>query len=79
MLQLGAVERYGELLETRGPVATLRVDRQTVASSLAEILDIHQLEDITVDEVPLEEVIAEVFRTDRTDETSARTTPVVVV
>lgn len=56
------LDRYGEILEQDGPVARLRVERQAVARCLADILDRHQLEDITVDEVPLEEVIAEVFR-----------------
>lgn len=59
----GDLARYGEITEHRGPVVTLRVDRQEVARVLAEILARHQVEDITVDEVPLEEVIAEVFRT----------------
>jgi ABC-2 type transport system ATP-binding protein len=56
------LDKYGEILEQNGPVARLRVERQSVAACLADILDRHQLEDITVDEVPLEEVIAEVFR-----------------
>jgi ABC-2 type transport system ATP-binding protein len=58
------LEQYGQLVETRGPVARLLVDRQVVAATLAEILDRHQLDDITVEEVPLEEVIAEVFQAD---------------
>ncbi|QDU59723.1 putative ABC transporter ATP-binding protein YbhF [Planctomycetes bacterium Pan216] len=56
------VGRYGDLLEVRGPVARLRVDRAEIATTLAAILDRHRLEDITVEEVPMEEVIAEVFR-----------------
>jgi ABC-2 type transport system ATP-binding protein len=52
---------YGQVLEIRGPVAQLRVERQMVARCLSEVLDRYRLDDITVDEVPLEEVIAEVF------------------
>lgn len=61
------IGRYGDVLETRGPVARLRVDRQAVAASLADILDRHVIEDVTVDEVPLEEVIAEVFQLGRAE------------
>jgi ABC-2 type transport system ATP-binding protein len=56
------LDEYGQLLETRGPVARLRVERQSVARVLADLLDRRQVEDVTVEEVPLEEVIAEVFR-----------------
>lgn len=62
--------RHGELLDIRGPVARLRVERQAVARVLAEILASHHIEDVTVDEVPLEEVIAEVFQSASGDDTS---------
>ncbi|MFO0948899.1 MAG: ABC transporter ATP-binding protein [Planctomycetota bacterium] len=68
------ISRYGDVLEIRGPVARLRVDRQTVAASLADILDRHAIEDVTVDEVPLEDVIAEVFQTGKPSETPATVT-----
>lgn len=58
------LDRYGEVLESRGPVVRLRVPRPDVAATLADILDRHPLDDITVEEVPLEEVIAEVFKSD---------------
>jgi len=56
------LSQYGEVVEERGPVATLRMDRQAVAPALSDILSRHRLDDITVDEIPLEEVIAEVFQ-----------------
>ena len=56
------LEQFGEIVEERGPVATLRMERQNVAPALSEILSRHRLDDITVDEIPLEEVIAEVFQ-----------------
>lgn len=58
------LDRHGEIIETRGPIAKLRVDRQRVTHTLAEILRHHQVDDVTVDEVPLEEVIADVFQSD---------------
>ena len=59
------LEEHGELLQVEGPVATLRVERPAVAGVLAAILERHSLEDVTVDETPLEEVIAEVFQVGR--------------
>jgi ABC-2 type transport system ATP-binding protein len=56
------LEKYGTLIESKGPIATLKVDRQDVATALTELLNQQRIEDVTVDEVPLEEVIAEVFR-----------------
>lgn len=58
----------GEVVEVRGPAATLRIDREKIADSLARLLDRYQLVDITIDEVPLEEVIAEVFQAAKPDE-----------
>ena len=56
------LERYGQVIESSGPIARLRVERQAVTGSLADMLDRHRIEDITVDEVPLEDVIAKVFK-----------------
>lgn len=52
----------GEIVERKGPVATLRIHRTAVPATLSRILQRYQIEDITVDEVPLEEVIAAVFQ-----------------
>lgn len=54
---------HGEILEAKGPVVTLRAERSRVPDILSRILNQHRVEDITVDEVPLEDVIAEVFQT----------------
>jgi ABC-2 type transport system ATP-binding protein len=67
------VDRFGEIVEQRGPVVTLQVDRQQVAATLAAILDQHSVEDVTVDEVPLEEVIARVFQAAQEMPTEAMT------
>jgi ABC-2 type transport system ATP-binding protein len=53
--------RYGEVLEERAPKAKLRVDRSVVAESLAAILARHTVQDVSVEDPPLEEVIAEMF------------------
>ena len=53
--------RYGEVLQLEPPKARLRIERGRVAGALAAVLTQHPLEDVTVEEVPLEEVIAQVF------------------
>ena len=55
------LSRYGEVLEVVPPRAKLRVARGQVASVLSGILAQHTIEDVSVEEVPLEEVIANVF------------------
>lgn len=56
------LDRYGEVLSVEPPRARLRVDRTVVANVLSSILAQHQAEDVSVEDPPLEEVIAEVFR-----------------
>jgi ABC-2 type transport system ATP-binding protein len=53
--------RYGEVLLERDPVVKLRVARGSVAKILNEILDTHTVADVSVEDPPLEEVIARVF------------------
>jgi ABC-2 type transport system ATP-binding protein len=55
--------RYGEVLEMVEPKAKLRVSRQEVGRVLSSILSQHTLEDVTVEDPPLEQVIADVFST----------------
>jgi ABC-2 type transport system ATP-binding protein len=57
----GDLARYGEVLEQQGPKVKLRVDRNGIAGSLASILAQHTVEDVSVEDPPLEDVIAEVF------------------
>ncbi len=56
------LSRYGEVLEEMAPKVTLRVDRSEVTSVLAKILSSHDVEDISVEDPPLEEVIANAFK-----------------
>jgi ABC-2 type transport system ATP-binding protein len=58
------LERYGTLLESRGPRVRLQVERHRVSESLAAILAQSEVEDLSVLERPLEDVIAELFSTD---------------
>ncbi len=55
------LSRYGEVLESKSPRATLRVQKHKVAEVLSQILSRHSLDDISVEETPLEDVIAEMF------------------
>ena len=53
--------QYGEAIEVEGPKAKLRIQRNRVAEALAKVLAHHEIEDVSVEEPPLEEVIADVF------------------
>lgn len=58
------VERYGVVIENRPPMVKLQVEKQRVSSVLAEILSTYDIEDVSVTERPLEDVIAELFSQD---------------
>jgi len=53
--------RYGEVLSAQAPRVKLRVQRGAVPKVLANILADHPVEDVSVEDPPLEEVIAEMF------------------
>lgn len=53
--------QYGELIELAEPRAKLRVDRQHISRVLSSVLATYTLEDVSVEDPPLEEVIAQVF------------------
>jgi ABC-2 type transport system ATP-binding protein len=55
------IEQFGEVTERSGPVAGLRVDRGKVAHVLDTILDKYSVIDVSVQDPPLESVIARVF------------------
>jgi ABC-2 type transport system ATP-binding protein len=66
-LQLGiqqssvGLERFGEILKTDLPRVSIRVLRQNVSRVLAEILNNYTVDDVAVEDPPLEEVIASLF------------------
>ena len=59
------IERYGEVARREGTLADLKVDRSRVAEVLGSILDRHAVLDVSVQDPPLEQVIARVFEEGR--------------
>ncbi len=55
------LDRYGEVLSRQPPRVKLRVERSVVPDVLSNILATHPIEDVSVEDPPLEEVIAEMF------------------
>jgi ABC-2 type transport system ATP-binding protein len=55
------LERFGEVTGRSGPVADLRVERARIADALAAMLDKYSIVDVSVQDPPLESVIARVF------------------
>jgi ABC-2 type transport system ATP-binding protein len=53
--------RYGQVLEIKEPEAKLKVERNVITEVLSAVLAEHAIEDVSVEDPPLEEVIAEVF------------------
>ncbi len=58
------LDRFGRILETRPPRVRIQVEKQRVSECLSSILSQHSVDDISVMERPLEDVIAELFSTD---------------
>jgi ABC-2 type transport system ATP-binding protein len=56
-----SLSKYGQVLDVEAPKVRIRVERQSVPKVLANILDQCPVEDVSVEDPPLEEVIAEVF------------------
>lgn len=61
------LERFGQVLEIVPPRAKLRIARADVPKTLAAILSQHVIEDVVVEDPPLEEVIAHAFARARND------------
>jgi len=55
------LDRYGQVLSRQPPRVKLRVQRGVVPEVLGNILANYAVQDVTVEDPPLEEVIAEVF------------------
>jgi len=62
MPEPGRIERFGFPCEIDGPRVTLRIDRTRIADVLPEILRGQSVRDVSVEDVPLEEIVAELFR-----------------
>jgi ABC-2 type transport system ATP-binding protein len=57
----GDFTRFGDVVSVEPPKVKLRIDRARVAKALAAILAQHTVEDVIVEDPPLEEVIAAMF------------------
>jgi ABC-2 type transport system ATP-binding protein len=55
------LDRYGKLIDVQHPKVRLSVDRSVVADVLSGILSRHTVQDVSVEDPPLEEVIAQMF------------------
>ncbi len=61
------LERFGEVTERQGPVADLKVERSRVAEVMSAILERYTVVDMSVQDPPLEQVIARVFQEGEVD------------
>jgi ABC-2 type transport system ATP-binding protein len=59
------LERFGDVTRSDGATADLKVERSKVAEVLGAILDRHAVADVSVQDPPLEQVIARVFEEGR--------------
>jgi ABC-2 type transport system ATP-binding protein len=59
------LECFGEVARREGPVVDLKVDRSRVAEILGAILDRYSVADVSVQDPPLEQMIARVFEEGR--------------
>ncbi len=57
----GQWSRYGEVIEQKSPKVRLQIARDVIPGTLAAILANHQIEDVSVEDPPLEQVIADLF------------------
>jgi ABC-2 type transport system ATP-binding protein len=55
------LERFGAVTQRSGPAAELRIDRQKVSATLGAVLDQYNVIDVSVQDPPLEQMIAKVF------------------
>ncbi|MFM7845115.1 MAG: ATP-binding cassette domain-containing protein [Planctomycetota bacterium] len=53
--------QLGEVIEVRSPRVKIRIERTAIPKTLATILSRYTIEDVAVEDPPLEQVIAEVF------------------
>jgi ABC-2 type transport system ATP-binding protein len=56
-----SLEGFGTVTTRSGPMAELKVERKKVAGTLNSLLDQHNVVDLSVEDPPLEEMIAKVF------------------
>ena len=57
----GDLARFGDVIELAEPKAKIRIERARVAEALSALLDGYSIADVSVEDPPLEEVIADMF------------------
>lgn len=57
------LSQFGQVLESIVPRVKLRIDRQNVTTTLSHVLAKYTVEDVAVEDPPLEQVIADIFST----------------
>jgi ABC-2 type transport system ATP-binding protein len=62
------LDRYGKIISLEAPKVKLRVERSVISEVLSSVLANHTLDDVSVEDPPLEEVISEVFSLSKADE-----------
>jgi ABC-2 type transport system ATP-binding protein len=67
------LDRYGTVIETAPPRVKLQVDRHRIPEILTSLLSRYDIEDLGVQERPLEEVIAELFTQQNTTDNATAT------
>jgi ABC-2 type transport system ATP-binding protein len=65
MPRANELDGMAQLVESKPPVASLRVDRNRVPQVLGTLLNRFNLADVSVEDPPLEDVIGEVFKQDQ--------------
>jgi ABC-2 type transport system ATP-binding protein len=65
-----SLDEFGTVIERRSPRARLEVPRDRIPRVLGTLLSRYRIDDVSVHERPLEEVIAELFTTANSSETS---------
>ena len=69
------LSRYGDVLEVVEPKVRVRVDRGNIAKVLSSVLGTYAIEDVSVEDPPLEEVIAELFTQSSREKSAAEDAP----
>ena len=60
-LSCEALAPYGQVAACNGVKATLRVPREKATDAAARLLTAVDMEDVTIEEPPIEEIVAEMF------------------
>ncbi len=70
----GDLARFGDVLDVQPPKVRIRIQRSRVAEVMSAILASYSLEDVSVEDPPLEDVIADVFNQASLDNRSGNST-----